>query len=35
MIQELVSIIGYDYTMILMGFSQDQIETIGRCTIKE
>jgi hypothetical protein len=35
MFQELVSIVGFNYMMILMGFSQNQIETIGHCTIKE
>jgi len=35
MFQELVSIVGFNYTMILMGFSQGQIKNIGFCTIKE
>lgn len=35
MIQELVSVVGFNYTMILMGFSQNQIDSMGYCTIKE
>lgn len=35
MFQELVSVVGFNYAMILMGFSQNQIDNMGYCTIKE